>query len=217
VAVESLYSMDGDLAPLEMFADICRKHSAELIVDEAHSTGVYGPDGSGLVNELGLQNFVVARVHTFGKALGAHGAAVTGSSALVNFLVNFARSFIYTTALPPGSFAAIKSAHELLPLLDRERASLTSNISRFRDELSARGLVQRVPASISHIQSVAIPGNAAAKAASLFLRKQGFDARAILSPTVARGSERLRISLHSFNTESEICGLASGLEKALHA
>jgi 8-amino-7-oxononanoate synthase len=111
VAIESVYSMDGDLAPLTEIVELCEHYEAALIVDEAHATGVFGPQGGGLVQSLGLQKRVFARVHTFGKALGVHGAAVVGSASLRDFLINFARSFVYSTALPPHSLLAIHSVY----------------------------------------------------------------------------------------------------------
>jgi 8-amino-7-oxononanoate synthase len=107
---ESVFSMDGDQAPLQQIAGICLRYNARLIVDEAHATGVIGPKGEGLVQELGLQKDCFARVHTFGKALGCHGAFIAGSELLRDYLINFSRSFIYTTALPEASIRAIRTA-----------------------------------------------------------------------------------------------------------
>ena len=121
VAIESIYSMDGDIAPLADIAAICKTHNAALIVDEAHGTGVLGQNGEGLVNQLGLEDKVWARVHTFGKALGVHGAAVVGSRLLRDFLINHARSFIYATALPPLAYHHIQHAYHLLPLAERTK------------------------------------------------------------------------------------------------
>lgn len=116
VVVESLYSMDGDFAPLEAMAALCERVGAFLIVDEAHSTGVYGPQGSGTVRELGLEikykNAFACRVHTFGKAMGCHGAVVCGSQVLIDYLVNYARSFIYTTAFPFDQLVSVACVHE---------------------------------------------------------------------------------------------------------
>ena len=114
VAVESVYSMDGDMAPLKEIAAVCKKYNASLIVDEAHATGLFGDQGRGLVSQHGLEQEVFARVHTFGKALGCHGAVILGSETLRNYLVNFARSFIFTTALPVHSLIAVKCAYEML-------------------------------------------------------------------------------------------------------
>ena len=114
VIVESVYSMDGDFAPLKEIAFLCDKYQADLIVDEAHATGIFGEKGEGRVVELGLEEKVFARVHTFGKALGCHGAIVLGSDTLRSYLINYARSFIYTTALPLHSLATIKCVYLFL-------------------------------------------------------------------------------------------------------
>src|SRR6185312_6797547 len=132
VVTESVFSMDGDMAPLVEMADLCRQYDAQLIVDEAHATGVVGPNGEGLVQELGLADECFARVHTFGKAVGCHGAAILGSTLLRDYLINFSRSFIYTTALPPASVRAIARAYALLPRLDEERERLRLLIDMFR-------------------------------------------------------------------------------------
>ena len=114
VVVESIYSMDGDTAPLKSIAELCSQYDAALIVDEAHSNGIYGKDGAGLVVELGLEKTVFARVITFGKAFGCHGAAVLGSQDLIAFLINFSRSFIYTTAPAPHQVLSLKIAYDNL-------------------------------------------------------------------------------------------------------
>jgi len=200
VVTESVFSMDGDMAPLVEMADLCRQYDAQLIVDEAHATGVVGPNGEGLVQELGLADECFARVHTFGKAVGCHGAAILGSTLLRDYLINFSRSFIYTTALPPASVRAIARAYALLPRLDAERERLLSLIERFRDTPT---LWERLDTS-TPIQVVIVPGNTAVKALAHRLQGAGLDVRPILSPTVAKGRERLRIVLHAFNTEEEI-------------
>lgn len=129
VVVESIYSMDGDVAPLKEISDICVFNNANLIVDEAHATGVIGAAGKGLVNDLALENKVFARVYTFGKALGCHGAIILGSELLRNYLVNFARSFIYTTALPFHTLVSIKSAYDLLSESEETIDDLVTNNS----------------------------------------------------------------------------------------
>lgn len=210
VAVESVYSMDGDCAPLVEMAELCRKHGANLIVDEAHATGVFGEHGRGKVVELGLQKKVFARLHTFGKALGCHGAIVLGSNALRSYLINFARSFIYTTALPFHSLAAIRCAYELLAADDEPVNTLGNRISYFRNNAGADVARQLIP-SDSAIQCVVIPGNAEVRKVARGLQEEGFDVRPIMHPTVAAGSERLRVCLHAFNTEDEITSLINKL------
>lgn len=119
IVVESIYSMDGDEAPLKAIVALSKKYDALVIVDEAHATGTFGENGEGLAGHYHLEKEIYARVYTFGKAIGLHGAVVTGSIVLRNYLINFARSFIYTTALPPHTYLQIQAAYKLLPSADR--------------------------------------------------------------------------------------------------
>jgi 8-amino-7-oxononanoate synthase len=209
VVTESVFSMDGDQAPLAEMAAVCRRYGARLIVDEAHATGIVGQKGEGLVQALGLENDCFARIHTFGKAVGCHGAIVVGSVLLRDFLINFSRSFIYTTALPPASIRALDAAYALLPRLGAERVRLGRLIDRFRAaDIGFERLDSRTP-----IQVVVVPGNAAVKAVAERLQAAGLDIRPILSPTVERGRERLRIVLHAFNTDEELDRLITLLKK----
>lgn len=203
VVTESIFSMDGDMAPLREIAAICKKRNASLIVDEAHATGVFGPHGAGLVAEMGLEQDVFARVHTYGKALGCHGAAVVGSSALKQYLINFARSFIYTTALPEHSIKAIACAYQYLLDDTRAQASLHELIAYCRkcaQEKQVKGLID----SKSAIQALLVGENERTKNVATRLQQAGFQINAILSPTVHIGSERLRICLHTYNTRKQI-------------
>ena len=215
VAIESVYSMDGDLAPLPELVDLCERYEAALIVDEAHATGVFGPQGGGLVQALGLQNRVFARIHTFGKALGVHGAAVVGSTALRDFLINFARSFVYSTALPPHSLLAIQSVYRFLPqnqpLIDRLHVLRTY----FQQQIQERLPQTEWTSATSPILGLIIPGNEACRAVATQLQQGGFDIRPIVSPTVPAGRERLRICLHAFNSEEEIDSLVNRLQQIL--
>ncbi len=206
VAVESVYSMDGDFAPLTEMADLCAHYGARIIVDEAHATGVFGRRGEGKVVELGLENEVFARLHTFGKALGSHGAIVLGSNALRSYLINFARSFIYTTALPFHSLAAVRCAYELLAGSDSATTRLRRNISFFKSCIGTDIQRNMIP-SESAIQCIIMPGNEQVKKAARRIQDSGFDVRPIMHPTVPAGSERLRVCLHAFNTQDEIEGL----------
>ncbi len=205
IGVESVYSMNGDMAPLADMAVLAQRYKAHLIVDEAHATGIIGKDGSGLVSACGLEQQVLARVHTFGKALGVHGAVVLGSAQLRDYLINFARSFIYTTALPQHALLAIESAYQLLPHSQEQRLRLQQHIMYFRQQ--ATSLPFDVLDSQSPVQGIVVPGNARAKAIAQRLEDRGFYVKAILSPTVPTGKERLRICLHAFNTTEEIAGL----------
>ncbi|HEY5826378.1 MAG TPA: pyridoxal phosphate-dependent aminotransferase family protein, partial [Cyclobacteriaceae bacterium] len=174
-----------------------KKHNAFIILDEAHSTGVLGDGGSGLAVSGNLHIEIAIRIYTFGKAMGVHGACVAGSKELISYLINFARPFIYTTALPMHAIASIDRSFEYVkshPILQKE---LKKNIESFL-------LFNNHTRSKSAIQTVLIPGNKRVKSASEYLQKKGFDIRAILSPTVPEGKERLRICLHVFNTKEEI-------------
>lgn len=207
VVTESVFSMDGDQAPLREIVALCRKYHAQLIVDEAHATGVVGARGEGLVQEQGLQQDCFARIHTFGKAVGCHGAIVLGSRRLRDYLINFSRAFIYTTALPEASVRAIRTAYELFPGLGGEREYLRGLIDRFqRASLAYDKLISRTP-----IQVVIVPGNEAVREVAARLQGAGLDVRPILYPTVPKGGERLRIVLHAFNTEDELDRLIAGL------
>jgi 8-amino-7-oxononanoate synthase len=203
VAIESLYSMDGDLALLQQIADLCNQFRAYLIVDEAHAAGVFG---KGLVDELGIGDLVFARLITFGKAYGAHGAVILGSTQLKDYLINFARSFIYTTALPPAAYQLIQQ-HGSLDLTSLQN-QLRQNITIFRSNMSAARLSsdQRSP-----IQIIPIGDITKTRELSEKLQASGFAVKPIYSPTVPKGEERIRICLHAFNTEEEIIRLASFL------
>ena len=211
VAVESVYSMDGDLAPLGELCDVCDHYGAGLLVDEAHATGVYGPNGEGLVVAMGLQDRVLARIHTFGKALGVHGAAVVGPVVLRDYLINFARPFIYSTALPPHSLLAIGCAHTYMRQHPETRRQLHNRVSYFRQQVKQQTPNVVWTDSASPIQCLILPGNDNARRVAKTAQQAGFDVRAILSPTVPAGQERLRICIHATNTEEEIDGLVKRL------
>lgn len=206
VVVESIYSMDGDEAPLSKIADLCEKYGALLIVDEAHSTGIYGAHGEGLVCQLGLEKRVYARLHTFGKALGFHGAAIVGSQILRDYLINHSRSFIYSTGIPPPYYSQIQAIYSLLPKANK--AQLFDLIHYFRQQINPIKNIAIID-SLSPIQAVVIGDNFKAKTIENQLLNNGFFVKAILSPTVAVGTERLRISIHAFNTKKEIDKLIS--------
>ncbi len=213
LVTESIFSMDGDSPDLEAFASFAEENGHFLIVDEAHAAGV---KGAGMIAEAGLQEKVFARLITFGKAMGAHGAAIIGSEGLKVFLVNFARSFIYSTALPPHSLATIIAAYQELQGDGKAEVSkLQENIKFFRAEVSKSGFQKQFLESGSAIHCCVLPGNAEVKKASQVLEEHGFDVRPILSPTVPAGSERLRICLHSFNSKEEIARLIEVLKKVL--
>lgn len=212
IVVESVYSMDGDFSPLEELAELTEKYNAYLIVDEAHSTGVWGKQGNGLACDKNLEDKIFARVYTFGKAMGIHGACIAGSEVLINYLINFARPFIYTTSLPPHSLASVKAAFELVKKSDELRASISQKIKLFKDKFgNSDSLIE----SCSPIQVIKTSGNSKTKQLAEKLVSRGFDVRAILSPTVKEGEERLRLCLHVYNTDEEISNLVKAIKEAL--
>lgn len=205
VVTESVFSMDGDKAPLIQIVSLCNRYGASLIVDEAHATGIIGTQGEGLVQHEGLEQSCFARVYTFGKALGCHGAAIVGSKLLKDYLVNFARSFIYTTSLPETTIATITHQYEAMKEMHEERKKLAALIAAFR-----QGVIRyQKPDSDTPIQPVIVPGNAQVKSLASKLQEEGMDVRPILYPTVPENSERLRIVLHSFNTMEQVNRLLS--------
>ncbi len=204
IVTESVFSMDGDTPNLEELATLCEKHNCNLVIDEAHALGVFGDYGQGLVQSQGLQNKVFATIMTFGKGLGCHGAAILGSQQLKNYLVNFARSFIYTTGLSPHSVATILIAYQHLEAEKEAIQNLKKNIQFFNQEKMQLGLKPLFVYSKSAIQCAIIPGNEKVKSIATKLQENGFDVKAILSPTVPEGQERLRFCLHSYNSENEI-------------
>lgn len=199
VAIESIYSMDGDLSPITQILELTDKYGANLIVDEAHAVGLYG---FGLIDES-FQNRIFARIVTFGKALGCHGAIVLSSNLLREYLINFARPFIYTTAATPHNIAAVKIAYQLLQGSQKEVELLKNNINLFKQKIKQNDNYTLIN-SESSIQCQVLKSNEKAKESSSHLQNAGLDVRPILSPTVSKGSERIRICLHSFNTEKEI-------------
>jgi len=212
IVTESVFSMDGDTPNLEELTQVSNKYNCHLVIDEAHSLGVFGSTGEGLVQMLGLQDQVFARIMTFGKGLGCHGAAILGSLELKEYLINFARSFIYTTGLSPHSVATILIGYKHLQSGKSAVEQLRENIVHFNQEKNLLGLKPMFVRSKSAIQSVIIPGNEKVKSIAYQIQEKGFDVKAILSPTVPQGQERLRFCIHSFNSKeeiSEVLGLLS--------
>jgi 8-amino-7-oxononanoate synthase len=213
VAVESVYSMDGDLAKLSEIVKVCQEFDAALIVDEAHAIGLFG-EGRGLVSELGLEGQVYARLTTFGKSLGSHGAAVLGNDNLKQFLVNHARSLIFSTFTSNHALLSVKTAYDMLSVLDYSKLNICYLIGLFNQSIKQMSGIG-VFGGESPIFGVVVPGNAAVRAVANAIQNDGFDVRPIVSPTVPKGTERIRICLHEFNTEKEVKGLVKSLQKAI--
>ena len=211
IAVESLYSMDGDFAPLAEIVAVSNENNAYLIVDEAHACGVFGESGRGIVDLLGLNEFVFAKVVTFGKAYGAHGACVLGEKKMTDFLVNFARPFIYTTAMPPKDYARIEQM-VFWNGLEEQQQLLQQNCTFFRTELKTNKLIS---AADSPIQMLRIGDISKLKKMSVELANEKIAVKPIFSPTVKKGDESLRICIHSFNSFTEIQQLCNILSSIL--
>jgi len=210
IAIESVYSMDGDTAPLLEIIDLCRKNeNIYLIVDEAHAIGVFGNQGRGLCNALDIENNFFARIYTYGKAMGCHGAAIVGSEILKNYLINFSRPFIYTTALPGHSIEAILAAYKLL-IETRQRDLLQENISYFCSKTDSN---KKFIKSQSTIHSFVTGSNRLADELEKTLAEKNIYAKAIKSPTVKEGTERIRFCIHAFNTKKEIDLLVGVLDE----
>ncbi|MEM9982522.1 MAG: pyridoxal phosphate-dependent aminotransferase family protein [Bacteroidota bacterium] len=202
VVIEAVYSMDGDFGEIAAISELCEQYQAKLIVDEAHSTGIFGEKGNGYLNNLSLKYTAWATVYTFGKAIGAHGACIIGSELLKNYLVNFARAFIYTTALPLHSLVNINAAFDFIAQHPSLIEKLQEKISYFKTHFSHP--IFSLKESHTPIQILKVGGNQTTKYLAYALQKQGFAIKAILSPTVREGEEIIRICLHTFNTNEEI-------------
>ncbi|CAM4127541.1 pyridoxal phosphate-dependent aminotransferase family protein [Zobellia roscoffensis] len=211
VVTESVFSMDGDTPDLKALAEICESQNCRLVIDEAHAVGVFGKHGEGLVQELNIQDKVFARLVTFGKGIGCHGAAILGNIDLKSYLVNFARSFIYTTGLPPHSVASVLSAYNYLESQVDEVEVLKRNISYFNRKLVDLSLSSSFIPSNSTIHCCLVSGNERVRVMGKLIQEKGFDVRPIQSPTVPEGQERLRICLHSFNMKQEIDNLLNAV------
>lgn len=200
IITESVFSMDGDIAPLREICEIANEYDAVIIIDEAHSTGIFGPSGCGLVNELGLKNCVNITMGTFSKAFGSYGGYVACSKEMKSYLVNKARSFIYTTSLPPSVIGAISEAIEYLMNNSDLGVDLLEKANYFRDLLKNAGL--NTGESKSQIIPIIVGDNDKAISFSNLLQQRGIKVNAIRPPTVPKGTARLRFSVtrsHSFD------------------
>jgi 8-amino-7-oxononanoate synthase len=207
---DGVFSMDGDVAPLRELADACRASNAWLFVDDAHGLGVLGQSGRGSLEAaaLGIAEVPIL-MGTLGKALGTFGAFVAGSEELIETLLQRARTYIYTTALPPAVAAATRAALRVLQDEPWRRERVLGHVARFRREAVTLGLP--LLASGTPIQPVVLGSEAAAIAASESLRKQGLWAPAIRPPTVPAGSSRLRVTFSAAHSENDIDRLLEGL------
>lgn len=210
IAVESLYSMDGDRAPLDDLMRIADAHDGVLIIDEAHATGVFGPDGRGLGAYLEGRSNVVS-LHTCGKALGVMGALVLAPRTTRDFLVNRARAFIYATAPSPLVAATVRAALEILQHQPERRAQLHQRIAFAGRELAAK---TRHAPSGSHIQPIIVGADSRAVTLADALKGRGYDIRAIRPPTVPEGTARLRLTMTLNTTEADLTALIAGIADA---
>ncbi|MGA2428936.1 MAG: 8-amino-7-oxononanoate synthase [Candidatus Acidiferrum sp.] len=202
VVTESVFSMDGDVAPLAELSGLCERFGAGLILDEAHATCVHGPSGRGMAVAAGLARDLVGITHTCGKALASAGAFVCGSAALREHLINHARTFIFSTAMPPYIAGQIRAALRIAQGMDDERAQLLARSRRLATALRAQGY--DTAGSRTQIVPVVIGGNEDALAAAAFLQAEGFAVRAIRPPTVKSGRARLRLSVTCAIAASEL-------------
>jgi 8-amino-7-oxononanoate synthase len=209
IVTESLFSMDGDLAPLEGYASLCRATGAALVVDEAHAVGVRGTRGSGLLEEAGIEPNSCVSINTAGKALGVGGAFVAGPEWAIEYLIQRARPFIFSTAPPPSVAAALTASLDIVEHEPERRLRLASRIARLSAALSENGVA--LPCTPSHIMPVIVGDNERAVAAADALQAQGFDVRAIRPPSVPRGTARLRISVNALLDDETIDRFAAAL------
>lgn len=206
IATESVFSMDGDMPDFKTIIQLKKKFKIHLVVDEAHAIGVFGDKGEGVISSIGIEKEVFAKIITFGKGLGSHGAAILGCKSLKNYLINFARSFIYTTAMPPHSLATTKASLDYCISEEGQKCmkKLKENITFFNEKLKDLKIDSHFIPSVSPIHCCIIPGNAKVKKVAEKLQEKGFGVYPILSPTVPKGEERLRICLHNYNAKEEI-------------
>jgi 8-amino-7-oxononanoate synthase len=214
IVTDGVFSMDGDLAPLPALAAAARAHDAWLVVDDAHGIGVVGADGGGCCEHFGLDaQAVPVLIGTFGKALGSFGAFVAGDEDVIELLIQRARSYIYTTALPPAVAAATRRALRIVREEAWRREALQARIAQFREGAARRGLA--VMPSTTPIQPLVLGDEATALAASSRLAEAGYRVTAIRPPTVPAGTARLRITLSAAHTPQQVEGLLAALDAAM--
>jgi len=209
IVTESIFSMNGDVAPIREMAALARKYGAAMIVDEAHATGVHGEGGRGLASDAEVQPQVLAAMHTCGKALGSAGAFICGPALLKEHLINHARTFIFSTALPPYFAQQIRAALKLAMGMEAERQTLLQRARGFLRELRWAGF--DTERSASQIVPVVLGKNETTLEAAEHLQREGFAVRAIRPPTVPAGRARLRLSLTIRIAEEELRRLVKSL------
>ena len=213
VVTESLFSMDGDLSPLVVYAGICRATGALLVVDEAHAVGIRGPNGSGLIEESGIANDVLVSINAAGKALGVAGAFVAGPAWAIEYLAQRARSFLFSTAPPPAMADAIQAGLTIVTEEPERRARLRRRAVFLRERLEEAGIP--APGGDTPIIPIVLGGNDRAVAVAGALQAEGFDVRAIRPPSVPSGTARLRVSVNVHLTEVDLDRFASRLAAVL--
>jgi 8-amino-7-oxononanoate synthase len=211
IVTDSLFSMDGDLAPLAELADLAERYEAMLLIDEAHATGVFGARGSGVAEHMGVEDRIPVRVGTLSKALGGVGGFVAGSRALVEWLVNRARPYIYSTAAPAAAAAAALAALEIVKQEPERRTVLLQRSAELRARLAGDGW--NLGRSASQIIPIVVGDPTRAVGLSSALRQQGLYVPAIRPPTVPEGQACLRISLTSAHTPEMIDNLVAALRR----
>jgi 8-amino-7-oxononanoate synthase len=216
IVTDSVFSLDGDYPDLRALAELAEHHHALLMVDEAHATGLYGEHSSGLCEQLGVSDRVALQMGTFSKALGGAGAYVAGSQVMIDTLINQARGFIYSTALPPATIAAARQAIEVVRDDYGPKQRLWSNVGFFEETLRAHGLSERFSLPFqSPIVPVVIGDSGETLRISQALLEAGYYVQGIRPPTVPPGTARLRIALSAAHTQAQLSGLACALESLL--
>jgi 8-amino-7-oxononanoate synthase len=215
IVTDGVFSMDGDVAPLERIVELAQRYDSRVMVDEAHGTGAIGPDGRGAVADAGLEDEIDLIVGTLGKALGSYGAYVCCDAQMAKYLINTARTLIYSTALSPPAVAAAMAALGLLREQPRRVEKLQRNAAVLRDSLAAEGL--SVPGDATQIVPVIIGDADEAVRASERALEKGVFAQAIRPPTVPAGSSRLRLTVMASHTRSELRDAARVLARCVNA
>ncbi|HVH27593.1 MAG TPA: 8-amino-7-oxononanoate synthase [Vicinamibacterales bacterium] len=213
VVVESVYSMDGDVAPLADYANLCRSAGATLIVDEAHAVGIYGATGSGLIEDSELQADTLLSINTAGKALGVSGAFAAGPAWAIDYLVQRARPFVFSTAPPPALAEALDASLDVVENEPERRERLKSRVRRVREQLAASGI--DAAQAGSQIVPIVLGDNDRAVSVAEALQREGFDVRAIRPPSVPQGTARLRVSVNAGLTDDSIDRFARSVAMAL--